>query len=325
MTTENDIPILNRPDFFTGQRLLATDLQSVQAYHRELRWLHNRSLHNWGIAFGYQVTGLRGERTVTLQPGYAIDCTGRDLLLSETRVEPIPAVAAQTTYYLTVSYAEDADLTPITRGGACGSNGAVRRPEEPIVRWMTPASFRHGHDIVVATIEVSDCQLARDVSAEERRDAVPSQQPYVAAGNSIPGQTDWQLWRVPGGDGEETAVGVQATIATSSAGFRDTPRYTAHVMGERVLDFTFDFGDREIGFALGGHASVSAPNPASFELRVLMPAGILPGNAIFNTSNNLTDAIVALIRAPQSEMVELTEDLTLPGLGWHVVWMGVEG
>ena len=55
-----DIPVLERPAFFDGQQLTAADLEAVQAYHRELLWLHNRGLHNWGIAFGYAVEGKRG-------------------------------------------------------------------------------------------------------------------------------------------------------------------------------------------------------------------------------------------------------------------------
>ena len=136
-----DIPSLERPSFFDGQRLLAGDLNTTQAFHRELRWLHNRSLHNWGIAFGYAVTGKRKERTVSVQPGYALDCQGRELILAEAREIAVPPVAGNpdggpVTYYLTASYAEDAELTPEMRAGACEASGAVRRPEQPNIRWQ---------------------------------------------------------------------------------------------------------------------------------------------------------------------------------------------
>jgi len=52
-----------------------------------------RSLHTWGIALGLMVTGQRGERTVTVQPGYALDCLGRDLLVSATLAMPVPPVS----------------------------------------------------------------------------------------------------------------------------------------------------------------------------------------------------------------------------------------
>ena len=140
-----DLPALQRPSFFEGQRLMADDLADVQTYHRELRWLHNRSLHNWGIALGLAVTGKRGEKAVRLQGGVALDCRGRELILSETQELPIPAVAGASdgsgpaTYYLTLRYAEDADLVPEIRNGVFGTSAAVRRPEQPLLRVQTPA------------------------------------------------------------------------------------------------------------------------------------------------------------------------------------------
>ena len=53
------IPTIERPVFFDGQRLTSEDLGEAFAYERELRWLHNRSLHGWGIVLGYAVTGAR--------------------------------------------------------------------------------------------------------------------------------------------------------------------------------------------------------------------------------------------------------------------------
>ena len=50
-----DIPVLQRPEFFDGQRLFADDLTAAQTYHREMRWLHNRGLQQLGIIFGYAV------------------------------------------------------------------------------------------------------------------------------------------------------------------------------------------------------------------------------------------------------------------------------
>ena len=52
----NDIPDLERITFFAGQRLLARDLGDLQRADRELRWLHNRSLHTWGIGIGFVFT-----------------------------------------------------------------------------------------------------------------------------------------------------------------------------------------------------------------------------------------------------------------------------
>jgi hypothetical protein len=313
MSEKSSIPVLERPAFFDGQRLTAADLSAVQSNHRELRWLHNRALHNWGIAFGYEVSGKRGERSVSLKPGYALDCEGRDLILSETREEAIPAVTGPKTYYLTASYAEDEDLTPTTRQGLCDTSGAVRRPEEPIIQWKDPNSsdYDHGLDIVLASIEVENCQLKADVSSTERRDAVPAQQPYVAAGQTAAGETEWELWETSAdADGNTQVVGVKATVSTTSAGFRTTPRYMAHITGPRVLEVIRD--NEPVTFVADGYTDIDQATPFSFEIRMAMPQALI-GDIFMNPNLVLT-----------KEFVDRLKQTGDDGFGWTVVWLGVE-
>jgi hypothetical protein len=317
MSSNPDIPILKRPAFFDGQRLTAEDLADVQQYHRELRWLHNRSLHNWGIAFGYAVTGLREERVVNVQPGYALDCQGRDLILSDPQEMAVPVVAGSpegdpVAYYLTASYAEDKDLAAETRSGSCNTTGAVRRPEEPLLRWHTPGDYRRGLDIVLATIQVQNCRLAADVSPTERRNAILAQQPFVAAGQTKSGATPWDLWSVEDPDGNALPVGVTTTVSTTGAGFRVTPKYQAHVVGPRTFSWTDEAGQPLQGI-VDGYVQIAAPTAFGFELRLILPQGFVPAgeaNVPLNPPAVLTEAFMGRLQ---------TE------LQWHVVWMGIEG
>lgn len=315
MSNSLDIPALERPSFFDGQRLTADDLSEVQDYHRQLRWLHNRSLHNWGIAFGYAVTGVRGGRSVTVGAGYALDCKGRELVLGEALALAIPPVSGArgggpATYYLVATYAEDEDLTPEMRKGTCGTAGAVRRPEEPLIRWVDPdEGFRHGIDVVLASIKVENCQLAEDISRAERRDALPAQQPYVAAGATLAGETEWRLW-----PNEANPIGVATTVPTNSAGFRTTPLYQAHVMGERVFEISGAGDDVRLTGVVDGYAQIRQPTAANFELVTILPLGIITGSSttVLNPPQVLTlDFLTRLREADQ--------------LGWHVAWMGLEG
>src|ERR1044072_4557868 len=89
---------IERLQFFNGQLLLAEDLQGIGAFNREMRWLHNISLHQIGIGNGFAVTGKRGEREVRIGPGYAIDGLGRGI----------------------VSVTDNAEARPTTRGGGGG-------------------------------------------------------------------------------------------------------------------------------------------------------------------------------------------------------------
>jgi hypothetical protein len=315
MSSFPGIPVLDRPEFFDGQQLLASDLAEVQRYHRELRWLHNRSLHGWGIAFGYSVTGDRRARSVKLQPGYALDCLGRDLILSEEISMPVPAVSsgsdgAAAEYYLTVSYAEDSNLTPQSRAGVCNTSGAVRRPEKPVIRWQDPndtdpaSRYRHGLDIILGTIKVLHCRLDESISTTERRSAIPAQQPYVAAGQTGVGSTVWRLW-----PDSTLPLGVATTVSTSSAGFQATPRYQARVAGERVRVS----GGQPL--VVEGLSQVADATASSFELRVFLPAGQILANVTGNP--------VPL--NPQTVLTETFMGILQVSLQWHVVWTGIEG
>lgn len=252
--TQHDMPSLARVAFFDGQRLTATDLSDMQARDRELRWLHNRSLHAWGIALGLGVTGATGDREVAVAPGYGTDCLGREIILAERRVVAVPPVAGMSdpdgpgdSYYLVARYAEDADLdVDEQRAGVCAAGGAVRRREAPLLDWQ--ASVPLSTDLVLAQVWVRNCKLSRPVSLEVRRLARPSDQPYLASGTTAPGG-DWQAWSPDG-----TAQGVRLTVDTSAARFGSAPRYVAHVVGPRVLgpDATFVEGVGRVTEATAG-------------------------------------------------------------------------
>jgi hypothetical protein len=83
MALKADIPELERVTFFPGQQLSAADLTEFERANRELRWLHNRSLHGWGIGIGLGVTGERGDGRVLIDAGYAVDGLGREIILTE--------------------------------------------------------------------------------------------------------------------------------------------------------------------------------------------------------------------------------------------------
>ena len=103
------IQFLERVQFFNGQRLFASDLQALEEFNREMRWLHNMSLHQPGVGSGFAISGAKSDREVVIQPGYAINAKGQEIVLTETRTEPVPPVAndgaGNSVFFdLTVSY-----------------------------------------------------------------------------------------------------------------------------------------------------------------------------------------------------------------------------
>jgi hypothetical protein len=72
-----------RPRYFADKVLTAEDLELEQRYHIEKRWLLNRELRGAGIVSGLEVS--LGDRFVTVEPGFALDSNGREILVAEPR------------------------------------------------------------------------------------------------------------------------------------------------------------------------------------------------------------------------------------------------
>jgi hypothetical protein len=310
MSTPLEIPLVHRPTAFPGQRLVASDLAAMQRYHRVLRWLHNRALHDWGVALGLTVTGNRGDKTIRIAAGAALDRDGREILLAEPVELQVPAVAGTAAgqpmpFYVTASYLEDDALTPETRGGDCDTEGAVRLAERCQLRFQHPPPFAgtdwvSGTDLVLASITVKDCKLAAPVTADDRRE-VQGAGPHVASGSTVPQATPWDLWRDPTND----PIGVRTTVSTVDAGFATTPHYMARVGG----NVTTSQGGAGIVIVLG-YVQILDASPTSFTCGVLLPPGTATLFALNTKARVLTPAFMPVLQSV---------------LQWHVVWLGVEG
>lgn len=213
MTSLEDLRFIERQQFFDGQRLFAADMQELEAFHRAMRELHNRSLHQPGIGNGFALTGEPGDRELVVHPGYAIDVDGHEIALIEEQRLQVPPVAGAddggAAYFdLTIAYPADKDLEVAeTRAGICHDRGAVRLREMPIFCWVplveteagtfSPEAdnlkqdIAAGRKLVIGRIAVLNCALYEKVSLKQRRSARPAHQPYVSCGAHAP---DWELF-----------------------------------------------------------------------------------------------------------------------------------
>lgn len=313
-----DIPDLSRVAFFDGQRLTAGDLNGAAGVQRELRWLHNRSLHNWGIGLGFAVRGAKGDHQVQVGPGYALDCRGREILLTEPLQKAVPARADDghgqpVRYYLVAAYPDDARLAVLERRqGECGTEGAVRLQERAAIYWKAEGeqTVETGLEIVLALATVQNCQLAAPLSLDQRRSARPLRQPFVAAGTTRLGDTPWEAWTISA-DGVATVLGVKATLDTSVGRFGATPEYQAQLQGNRLINAD-GTGVEGAFLLLEGMTFVSAPSRHGFDFYVLMPRGLI--NAFGSIPVNPNRLFVSAI-----ELVQLIR------ANWSVAWVGVEG
>lgn len=83
-----------RINFFKGFLTTEKDWNDAERYHIDKRRLHNRMLHSAGIVGGYagelKVTArARGDLSVEVQPGYAIDGMGNDLMIFDATIRNI--------------------------------------------------------------------------------------------------------------------------------------------------------------------------------------------------------------------------------------------
>lgn len=78
-----------RLHYFAGKLLTADDLELEQRYHIEKRWLLNRMFQGAGVVSGLDVVPS-GQGKVTVEPGFALDSHGREILVCEPQQLTMP-------------------------------------------------------------------------------------------------------------------------------------------------------------------------------------------------------------------------------------------
>jgi hypothetical protein len=134
-----------RPIFFEGQVLAAADLTSTVEYGRDEVARHDRYLHDWGVTNGLELiptkkTDPSGKDyvEVTLQPGAAMDGTGRVIVvpaaqqLSETDFFNANGASPQAgaRYPILLHGIDTYAPAPLITVGACGPTSPPTRTQE---------------------------------------------------------------------------------------------------------------------------------------------------------------------------------------------------
>lgn len=131
----NDI---TRVNYYDRQFLRPADLADEQAYHRDLRRRHNIGQHRWGIVGGLELR-KDGEGGLIVQPGFAIDGYGRELVVPQTR-SISPTVFDQRgseTLEVSLVYDQHGSDEPPPGYGRC--DGA---PADAFYRWREQAQVQ---------------------------------------------------------------------------------------------------------------------------------------------------------------------------------------
>jgi hypothetical protein len=130
--------------WFTGRFITARDLTDEQEYHLGRHRLHNRLLHGWGTVCGL---GIRPNQRpdcahewVWVDPGIAIDCLGREIILCHREavhweVDPSRTTSEDGLAILCIRYGEcyaeplPAIVSDCSHGGATEPGRVVERAE----------------------------------------------------------------------------------------------------------------------------------------------------------------------------------------------------
>jgi len=187
--------VLERLNYYNGQRLEASDLKVEQEYHiRVRRWL-NKSLYSAGIARGLEVRAEPKAPRVVVSPGLALDDEGHEIILwEEQRVDVVGDARFHTGtaseaevegLYLTIRY--DEELTAQQDGGCTprgtshanrpASGGPSRVVAKPVFCWRAFLPHEGSGEIVLAQVELDEtCSEVHQINLGVRR--------YVGAGSA---------------------------------------------------------------------------------------------------------------------------------------------
>ena len=143
----DDTDNLDRTRFFFGQLLGQDDYEREQEYHRAALRRHNRLLHGWGVATGFDVVASSAQPAeVVVFPGYALDRCGREVMLTEAVTIAVPGGCA----CFVVARAIE---TPVSRG-IVRDDVEISIASDPGTAWTVLASVELGNNQVLVDTTV---------------------------------------------------------------------------------------------------------------------------------------------------------------------------
>lgn len=257
-----------------GQLLASDDFRDQQRMEAARRWMHNSAIHNaWGVAVGFEFS-LSGNtpqtwdahETLTIHPGIAYDCFGRELILArevefsrdifEDERGNLREDLRGQQLLLVFRYQESG--MPATADSCFGSRNSTALPP-PLFVWKSRREVCFGPDVPILLVSFANSAVVESYSSSR---AHPEARPKIRSGQTVQGQTAWQEWVIP--QSLPVVLGLKVAIDTREAGFQQTPCYFAWLNGPLPV-------------IIGGRVAMLAPfvslaeeTPTGFIVRVLL-------------------------------------------------------
>jgi len=289
---------LQRLKYWQGQKLLSRDFRDQTSYEAQLRWWHNRALHNaYGVSYGF--AARLSETRVRIDCGVAYDCYGRELILQTPREVELPEAGTDFVSVTLVASYDWGDSSISSKELLMGETGCSSRGMAPLLQWQPSKTFKFTDGVALAEITYEPSAHLDSLPASVRIPVILSQRiffdtdrklliaikgltadeaaelkelsddatylaaidklaaghelspvldarfivrrargftrPRIGSGQTVPGDTAWELWTetIVNANGAKTDadLGIQVTIDTSGAGFTEVPCYFAWLEG----------------------------------------------------------------------------------------------
>jgi hypothetical protein len=151
---------IKRLNYFQSQFLRAKDFQDEQKYHLGMRRIHNQRLHSWGVVDGldFKIEG----NAIRVSPGFAIDKDGREILLQNETVVPVPNRPFRYVY-VTAEYKDPEDLADKYSSNGNEFTRVTEKPDIKVVFTETEDVPKVGTAVVLGRIAQGGQDLDRSV------------------------------------------------------------------------------------------------------------------------------------------------------------------
>lgn len=226
-TDERD---LYRQQYRQGQVLRSRDLSEQVGDEEQLRWWHNRAVHHaYGIAYGYEAEKDSDGTAIIVSTGLAYDSFGRPLWLTSSITKRVPlSLQGQQVLFLCKAQNNEHIGGRLSDGAWCEPTIAS---EVPTMEWKPATKFSIRDGVAIATADLESPGVIKTLTHINEYRVRPDRNPYTVNGQTILGQTAWEVWPEPLSrqflEGQLFAWGVQVKIDTRAAGFVGEPIYVA--------------------------------------------------------------------------------------------------
>lgn len=262
---------LQRLRYSQGQMLRSLDFRDQLDIEAQLRWWHNRALHNtFGVSLGLTASPIPESGPVTavrVTCGLAYDCFGRELILQNSREIQVPTASPQGIDKMTlvIRYKEEAQFPK--RNDTLGvylPSQCSPFQERPDFLWkpFDQAQVTDGVPLAQVNYGTDGKPSLLNFAAPISR---PLARPRIASGATIPGSTAWEAWEMKVQGNKPLQIGFQVRIDTSAAGFTEAPYYFAWLQGP-----LWDQSNGEFFPVLFEH--IDEPSIDGFVFRLWMPS-----------------------------------------------------